>query len=168
MKKFWSWSDRNETLTLSFATILFALQLVHLYWLSTAVIAMRITGTSYFNATGIFEFFILLVDYTEIPALLATSLVYLYEYKKTKSAKALLFLFFLNSQWLHIFWITDEFIVSSMRGEIFFGIPVWASWIAIFIDYLELPVIFDTLKKLAGEIRNGNFKKALLALREAD
>ena len=46
------------------------------------------------------------------------------------------------------------------------SLPVWAAWIAILIDYLELPVIYDTLKKLAVAIREqklGQFLREDLA-----
>ena len=53
----------------------------------------------------------------------------------------------INSQWLHLFWITDEIIYAQFTGEAAFMIPAWLAWIAISIDYLELPVIYDTIKK---------------------
>ncbi len=47
----------------------------------------------------------------------------------------------INSQWLHIFWITDEILLEQ-------GIlSPFLAWLAILIDYLELPVIFDTMKR---------------------
>ena len=39
------------------------------------------------------------------------------ELRRGFSWRALLFLAFLNSQWLHIFWITDEFVVESNGGD---------------------------------------------------
>jgi hypothetical protein len=32
-------------------------------------------------------------------------------------------------------------------------LPIWLAWIAIGIDYLELPVIYDTLRKFLVSIR---------------
>lgn len=78
------------------------------------------------------------VDYVEIPALLAASLLYMQDIRqKGVHFKALLFLVLINSQWLHIFWITDELVVGGQ-------LPLWLSWTAIALDYLELPVIIDT------------------------
>ena len=33
------------------------------------------------------------------------------------------------------------------------SLPSWLAWIAILIDYLELPVIADTLKKFVVAVR---------------
>jgi hypothetical protein len=48
-------------------------------------------------------------------------------------------------QVFHIFWITDavvyDTIFGSPSGSV--EIPYYAAWIAILIDYLELPVIVD-------------------------
>jgi hypothetical protein len=68
--------------------------------------------------------------------------------------KSFIFLLFLNSQWLHIFWITDEFVVNEFTGEeAISSLPVWLAWVAILIDYLELPVIYDTMKKFVVATR---------------
>ena len=61
--------------------------------------------------------------------------------------KPVLFLLFLNSQWLHIFWITDEFVVASNQNANTGSLPAWLAYVAILIDYLELPVMYDTLKR---------------------
>src|SRR5918997_1454508 len=124
------------------------LQLVHLYWLSAHVVALRLTDDSFFSPSGVLYYAILIIDYTEVPALLSVSLVYINELRKGWSWKPLLFLLFLNSQWLHIFWITDEFVTAEFNGEAAASsLPAWLAWVAILIDYLELPVIYDTLKK---------------------
>jgi hypothetical protein len=51
---------------------------------------------------------------------------------------------------VHIFWITDEFVVQTFKGggDPIVAIPAWLAWVAIMIDYLELPVIFETFKKM--------------------
>jgi hypothetical protein len=62
-----------------------------------------------------------------------------------------LYLFLINTQWLHIFWITDEFVVDLLaihETNIKAHVLVW---LAIFIDYLEIPVIIDTIKKVRIE-----------------
>ena len=93
------------------------------------------------------------MDYTEIPALIAVSLVYVNELRRGFAWKPLLFLLFLNSQWLHIFWITDEYVAAELGGGSGASLPGWLAWVAILIDYLELPVIYDTLKRLAIAVR---------------
>jgi hypothetical protein len=144
---FWSWYDRNYRLNVAVASLLFMLQLAHLYWLGTDPIATRLTGQGLLHLHGVVQWLIFFVDYTEIPALIAVSLVYVDELRRGFAWKPLLFLLFLNSQWLHIFWITDEYVANSN------GFPGGLAWVAILIDYLELPVIYDTLKRLAIALR---------------
>lgn len=164
---FWNWYERHLTLNIGIAAFLFTLQLIHLYWLSADVVATKLLGQSFFELTGLWKWFILVVDYTEIPALITTSFVYINEYRKTKSIKSILFLLFLNSQWLHIFWITDEFVVDQFSGmSTQSSIPAWLAWIAIAIDYLELPVIFDTIKKLITALKSGKPEKLKEAFKE--
>ena len=146
---FWDWYERNYKLNLFAAAGLFVWQLVHLYWLSLNVVALRIFGVSYFDVSGLWEYAIIFVDYTEIPALISVSLLYINELRKQFNWKSAWFLFFLNSQWFHLFWITDEFIVSQLAGMSAVVLPLWLVWMAIAIDYLELPVIYDTIKKSA-------------------
>lgn len=151
---FFRWYERYYTVNVAVAAGLFVLQLVHLYWLSASVIAERLVGESYFSPTGIIYYAILVIDYTEIPALFSVSLIYLNELRKGFSWKPIIFLLFLNSQWLHIFWITDEFVVTAFAGgTAATSLPGWLAWAAILIDYLELPVIYDTLRKFAVSVR---------------
>ena len=153
--KFWTWYERYYLLNVGIAAVLFALQLVHLYWLSADVVSSRLTGHSHFELTGIWHTLVLLIDYTEIPAILSTSLVYINEFRQGRKLRGLLYLFFINSQFLHIYWITDEFVVEQFTGEGGgTGLPSWLAWVAIGIDYLELPVIFDTIKKLVQGVRH--------------
>jgi hypothetical protein len=144
---FWDWYDRNYRLNVSVASVLFLLQLAHLWWLGADPIATRLTGHGLLHLHGLFQWLIFFVDYTEIPALIAVSLVYVNELRRGFDWKPLLFLVFLNSQWLHIFWITDEYVANSN------GFPDALAWVAILIDYLELPVIYDTLKRLTLALR---------------
>lgn len=169
IRKFWRWYNKNETLNLGLAAFLFTLQLVHLYWLTTHVVFQGLFGKSYFELKGIFETLILVVDYLEIPAILTTSLVYLNEFSKTRNAKNLWFLFFINSQWLHIYWITDEFVIEHVLGQVHSSVlPIWLAWLAIGIDYLELPVIFDTLKKFFNSLGRKGVAAALEEIKERD
>jgi hypothetical protein len=151
---FFEWYERHYTLNIAIAAGLFLLQLVHLYWLSAHVVALRLTGESFFSASGILYYAILIIDYTEVPALLSVSLVYVNELRRGFAWKPLLFLIFLNSQWLHIFWITDEFVQAELTdGGVGSALPAWLAWAAILIDYLELPVIIDTLQKFVVSVR---------------
>lgn len=144
--RFWDWYNSHKLFNTGLAAGLFLLQLVHLYWLTVHVVFLKLFGVAFFSPTGFWEILIILVDYTEIPALVITSIFYINEYRQGKHFKSLLYLFFLNSQWIHMFWITDEFVVAQFTGAALVSFPVWLSWIAIGIDYLELPVIYDTLK----------------------
>lgn len=147
--KFW---QRYESLNLKVAFFLISLQLVHLYWLTADVVIRRITGDSAvaLQQSGPLLLFFVAIDYIEIPALIAGLTYYslsLYKHQKG-SAKNALLLAMLAVQVFHIFWLTDE-----VAYDIFFGdgspangavkIPYYAAWIAILIDYLELPVIAD-------------------------
>ena len=91
---------------------------------------------------------IVVVDYLEIPAIVGTSLVYIFALKKQWNKKDLALLLLLNTQWLHIFWISDEFVLDMFGGQATASVfPFWLAWVAIGIDYLELPVMYDTTKK---------------------
>jgi hypothetical protein len=160
---FWAWYERNYTLNVALASLLFLLQLAHLTWLGADPVAQRLTDHSLFSLHGVLRYLIWFVDYTEIPTLIAVSLVYVNELRRGFSWKALLFLIFLNSQWLHIFWITDEYVAGELSGAgAGSSLPGWLAWVAILIDYLELPVIYDTLKRTAIAIRRREPRRALL------
>jgi hypothetical protein len=158
---FWAWYERNYTLNVSIAAVLFTLQIVHLVWLTAQPLWSKVFGAPLFEIDKPWSWPLLLVDYTEIPALLSVSLVYLNELRKDGRAwKPVLYLVFLNSQWLHIFWITDEFVVSTNEGGAT-ALPAWLAYVAILIDYLELPVIYDTFKKMAAATREDRLREFL-------
>jgi len=154
VRRFWRWYERHDRLTIGITLGLFVLQLVHLFWLTTDVVWFRLTGDRLLSLDGAFEYAVLLVDYTEIPALLTTSLVYVNDLRKRFSWRALLFLVFLNSQWLHILWITDEFVVNTASTDAGL-LDGWLAWLAIGIDYLELPVIVDLVRRFALSLGRG-------------
>ena len=166
IRAFWHWYERHYALNVAIASTLFLLQIVHLVWLTGEVVWARAFGSSLFEISGVFQWLLWFVDYTEIPALVSVSFLYLNELRKQFSWKSLLYLAFLNSQWLHIFWITDEFVVTSFAAEAGTTLPGWLAWIAILIDYLELPVIVDTLRKLAAALRERRLPELSAALRE--
>lgn len=162
---FWAWYERHYVLNVSVALGFFLLQIAHLTWLGGDVIATRLTGSALFDFRGFWEIFIIVVDYTEIPALITMSLVYIHAWKKERWY-AILMLTFLNTQWLHLFWITDEYVVDTFTGshthETF--LPHWLAWVAIAIDYLEVPVILDTTYKLFTATRD---RRGLTGMRQA-
>lgn len=167
MKQFWSWYQRHYKLNLTIATFLFGLQIVHLFWLATHVIWARLFGYSLFQPSGPLEWLIIVVDYTEIPALITTSLVYIHQLREKFSVKPLWFLFSLGIQVVHMFWITDEFVLSAFSGDTIM-IPAWLAWVAILIDYLEVPVIVETVRLFLRELKKGKVTDALKVLSDKD
>jgi hypothetical protein len=153
-RRFWAWYERHYALNVGLAAVLFAVQIVHLIWLTGDVVLLRLTGESYLPIGGFVRALVVVVDYTEIPALIGTSLIYLNDLRKGWNRRSFLFLLFLNSQWLHIFWITDEFVVGELSGGAS-ALPTWLAWVAIAIDYLELPVIVDTFRRFGAALRQG-------------
>jgi len=148
LRAFWAWYDRHYELNVAIAAGLFVLQLVHLYWLATDVVMFRLMGESFFAPPPFWEAIIIAVDFTEIPALISASVLYVHEFRMGKRWKGISFNIFIHSQWFHLFWITDEFVVSQLvSGKTGTVLPAAIAWIAIFIDYLELPVIADTVAK---------------------
>jgi hypothetical protein len=155
---FW---HRYENVNLKIAFVLISLQLIHLYWLTADVVIQRIIGESILGVpqgSPLFIFFII-IDYIEIPALVAGLTYYalsIYKHEKG-SAKNVLLLAMLAIQVFHIFWITDEIVYDTFFGSSSSAveIPYYAAWVAILIDYLELPVIADLFYKtiVKGERR---------------
>lgn len=162
-QKFWGWYERTYTLNVSIALGLFLLQIVHLVWLFGAVVWARAFGVPLFEFTGLWETLIVLVDYTEIPAIFSVSLIYINELRKGFQWGSALYLAMLLVQLLHIFWITDEFVIETFAGTARATLlPAWAAWLAILIDYLEVPVMLDTLRRFMAAIREkriGEFLK---------
>jgi len=153
INKFWEWYNRHYTFALTVTSFLFLLQLFHLYWLFTDVILLRLTGHSYFVLPPFWGILSTVLDYTEIPALISTSLVYINQLRISGEKKNIWYLFALNIQWLHLFWITDEMVLNFFGKDSFFNWSILVAWVAILIDYLELPVMYDTAKKTVTEIK---------------
>ncbi|MBX4200815.1 hypothetical protein KW786_01670 [Candidatus Parcubacteria bacterium] len=140
--------DKNYTLFTGITAGVFLLQIVHLFWLTTHVVSFRLFGMSFFDPNAFWQFVIVVVDYLEIPAIISTSIIYIFSLGRKFNKKDLFLLLLLNTQWLHIFWISDEFVVDMFTGTASSTIlPFWLAWVAIGIDYLELPVMYDTTKK---------------------
>ncbi len=167
VQRFWNWYEKHLILNISVALFLFLLQIIHLYWLGGHVISERLTGQSHVNFTGIWYYLILIVDYTEIPALISTALIYINELRKGYTFKNVFYLLLLLSQVLHIFWITDEYVVEVFTANVtvshFSGIT---AWIAILIDYLEVPVIIDTVRRLYIALKQKQLTAVQQALKE--
>jgi hypothetical protein len=51
-------------------------------------------------------------------------------------------------QVVHIFWITDEIVYDTLFKTRLVEFPLYIAWIAILIDYLELPVMADLFYKI--------------------
>jgi hypothetical protein len=162
IQQFWHCYERHYVLNITIATLLFILQIIHLYWLTADVVAERLVGRSFWQVEGIWEFIIVFVDYLEIPAIISVSLIYINELRKRWQWKPILYLLLLNSQWLHLFWITDEFVIEQFRehptGTV---LPVWLAWVAILIDYLEIPVMIDTINRFIQAVKQRRVKQFL-------
>lgn len=142
------WYDRHYLATLVITTAAFVLQIFHLYWLFTEVILKKLTGESYFVFPENLTIVYVIADYLEIPALISTTLLYMADLRKGPKTKVLFYLFLLNTQWLHLFWITDSIVVQTFSAN---SVIAWNSaiaWVAILIDYLEVPVIFEMFRKI--------------------
>lgn len=164
--RFFKWYNKHYLLNISIALALFLLQLIHLYWLGTDVIAEKLTNQRFFPFPDLWLPLLILVDYIEIPALFTTSLIYINELRKRYNFKSLLFLILLLSQFLHIFWITDEYVIEHFTAinhqTILSGL---LAWFAILIDYAEVPVIIDTVKRLLQALKEKKLKSIKKALK---
>lgn len=150
-RRFWAWYQRHYLATLILTTAAFLLQIFHLYWLFSDVILERLTGRSYFIFPEAGMVVYVLADYLEIPALISASVLYVYEVRRGARLRGLLYLVLLNTQWIHMLWITDEVVVRSLGQTSLISWNAALAWLAILIDYLEVPVIVDTLRKVYAE-----------------
>lgn len=164
MRSFWIWFDKHYKLNLTLTAAIFALQIVHLLWLLLDVIWLKVFGYSVFTLDGLARYLVVAVDYTEIPSLISVSLLYIHHLRKQFNWKEIFYLIFLNLQWIHLFWITDEFVVNSLSETTTLAsdghahshsvLPAWLAFVAILIDYLELPVMYDVFKKVIKVFRS--------------
>src|SRR4029079_15758808 len=141
---------RYENLNLKITFFLISLQIIHLYWQTTAVVFQKIFVSSVFIVPKAFLPICVVIDYIEIPALLSAIIFYSYliRSKRSTAKKNYLFLGMLAVQVVHIFWITDDVVYNSLFNYSFIEIPYVLSWIAILIDYLELPVMVDLFYRI--------------------
>jgi len=148
--KFFDWYEKYTEQNVLITTVLFMTQFAHLTWMALFVIAGRLSGHPLWEPNSFWKSALIIFDYFEIPALLASSLLYISMIRKNENTKmATRYLVFLNLQWLHLFWITDEFVVGRFTGATARTtvLPVWLAWIAILIDFLEVPVMIDTTRR---------------------
>ena len=54
----------------------------------------------------------------------------------------------LNTQWAHLLWITDEVVLETFARHSVITWHAALAWVAILIDFLEVPVIVDTLGRV--------------------
>jgi len=122
---------KSEPYLEGLSALLFVTQIVHLIWMTTYVVPVKIWGISLWSPP---EAPLAFADYLELPAIFTASILYL----RTRDWRML---FLVNVQLLHIYWITDEIILNRNTLN-----PILA-WTAIMIDYLEIPVIIDTSRR---------------------
>lgn len=149
LRKIIDFYKKYENLNLRIAFFLISLQIIHLYWLTTDVVLLRIFGETFFPFPQIPPLLFAVIDYIEVPALISGVTFYAIRiYRKGLFNRDTMFMVMLALQVFHIFWITDEVIYESLVGQAAIGLPVALSWIAILIDYLELPVMADLFSKV--------------------
>lgn len=155
VQKFINFYHRYENLNLKITFVLISLQILHLYWLTTDVVLQKIFGQSFFLVPKSLLPIFVVIDYIEIPALISGIIFYTYSIRNGKDSanKCYLFLGLLGVQIIHIFWITDEVVYNSLFKSSLVEIPYLLSWIAILIDYLELPVMADLFYKVVRKKR---------------
>jgi len=155
VQKFINFYHRYENLNLKITFVLISLQILHLYWLTTDVVLQKIFGQSFFLVPKSLLPIFVVIDYIEIPALISGIIFYTYSIRNGKDSanKSYLFLGLLGVQVIHIFWITDEVVYNSLFKSSLVEIPYLLSWIAILIDYLELPVMADLFYKVVRKKR---------------
>lgn len=153
LRKVLSFWEKYQSLNLKIAFFLMSLQVLHLYWLTADVVLKMIAGDSYFGLPSTLLPLFVLVDYIEIPALISGITFYSFSLmRKTKTNRDLavntIFLSLLATQIIHIFWITDEVVYESFFGGDLLTFPIYLAWVAILIDYLEIPVMIDLFRRL--------------------
>lgn len=153
LRKILAFCERYERVTTRVAFFLIALQLIHLTWLTTDVVLVKLFGDHMAVFPKALEPVQAFIDYMEIPGLFAGATVYLTAVARHKErAKNALFSFLLLIQMVHLFWITDEVVYEVLLNSDLIDLPEAVAWVAIMIDYMELPVIFDLFRRT---FRNG-------------
>jgi hypothetical protein len=131
--------ERYECIGLRITFVLIYLQVIHLFWLTTFVILDAPQFT-----LGIPPIVFAAIDYLEIPALISGMVFYILSLHTHRNKKDILFVALLGVQFFHILWITDAFVYMSFK----FNAMTWLAWIAVFVDFLEVPIIIDLFIKI--------------------
>lgn len=149
VRAFWDWYNRHYLANLIVANVIFLLQIIHLYWLTGYVVYKLFAVDILFipDSSPLYA----IPDYLEIPTLVTVSLLYINQLRQGFAWRPIFYLFLLNTQYIHIFWITDELVVKAFTDESLVAWNSWVAWLAIAIDYLEIPVIIDTLRQVWNE-----------------
>lgn len=135
-----SFHQKWEDLGLKITFVLVSLQVIHLFWLTTYVVFNDPSLTMYVP-----PIVFVVIDYIEIPALISGVALYTtFIIRDRGGIRNVLLLGTLVVQAVHIFWITDAFILMSFK----FNEMTWLAWTAVFIDYLELVVVWDLWKRI--------------------
>lgn len=139
-----------EGLGLKFTFFIISLQIIHLYWLTTTVVIKRLFAENFFAFPQVPTLLFVFIDYIEIPALFTGMVFYALQIhgRGGKVWKNWLFLSLLAVQVFHIFWITDDVVYRTLFNTVAIQIPALVAWVAIFVDYLELPVMADLFAKI--------------------
>lgn len=153
IKRISGFYEKYENLNLKVTFVLIALQLIHLYWLASDIILVKLVGISWFPFPDIPAPLFVAIDYLEIPALFSGMVVYavLIRKKGEHIHKNILFMTILAVQAFHLFWITDEVVYDALFNVVPIALPIWLVWVAILVDYLELPIIWDLFRKVVSK-----------------
>jgi hypothetical protein len=148
LKNILRFCEKYNHITTRIAFFLISLQIVHLTWLTTDIVLVKLFEGQEPLFPKSLEPVQAIIDYMEIPGIFAGAVIYLTAMtRRRESVKNALFLSLLLIQIIHIFWITDEVVYEVLLNSDLIDLPETVAWIAIMIDYMELPVIFDLFKR---------------------
>lgn len=150
LKRILKFCERYEEASTKVAFFLIALQIIHLVWLTTDIVFVKLFPNQIPLFPVALEPVQAVIDYLEIPGLFAAITVYIMGMarRKTVSLKNSLLTALLLIQFVHLFWITDEVVYEVLLESDLVEIPAPVAWVAILIDYLELPVMFDLFMRV--------------------
>ena len=127
---------------LKISFILISLQIIHLAWL-TCNVTLPLFNYHYlmFNDGSIL---FVLIDYIEIPSLIIASSSYIFLILNgEKRIKNSIFTSLLLLQFIHILYLTDQFIVDYLHE-----LPLIVVFFVVLIDYSELSIVWDLGKRI--------------------
>ena len=145
LKRILGFCKRYEEASTKVAFFLIALQLIHLVWLTTDIVLVKLLPDQVPLFPKALEPVQAAIDYLEIPGLFAAITIYVMGMARSGKVplKNALFTAMLLVQFVHLFWITDEVVYEILLNSNLIDLPDSVAWVAILIDYLELPVMFD-------------------------